>query len=1005
MNFFGLSGPTRVLVAAAIALVPALVVLIRGRHVARFADDPALPERLHAGREVMNRWFGATIAALLALTGSAVLWAIPLAAIAYLAAGLPLRRILYNETWSLAVYLSFTIRFFIAGWSFWLLVCCLPALAFQAGERAWMVAIVAGTGLLVLASWQTEVIRWLVGAKPVADQAIRTRFDRLVAATGLASPHFEVIDVKGGSLANAFAVPSLRRAAVLVTGPLLERLSADETDAICAHELAHLEYYNAKRLRQLRLLSRALVAGGALLTPVVQFLMPSAGWMACAAWPVIVVIAMAVMVRDRQKHETASDLRAIALTGNAEALVRALVKLHAMARIPRRWDADLERHHSHPSLKRRIQDIRAAAGTPPAALGATAVFESIDGTARVVFGDEDLEWSEGTSASYRVRYDRLGELRVAVERTGGTSLLAVDRTGHRWQMPMRLEDVPRVQAVLDIVDSRVEVSAPATTLQPVLTRAATLTVCIVSLNAGLLGVAMVLALTLTRSEAPLLGGAGLAAMAGAFMTWRDPGPIYGLMPDGFAVALVAILLAGGALLLWLAYARRNDEVPTRAWQLVAVIGAAALMSWLLPILGHGLDPVGLHQAARGSPSAVLLPLALAGALLWSPRKPLRAVSALAVGSSLVAGGVGSQAFLDRFGGDLFLKPAPALKVRTLDHPIHEFSVSFAIGALQLSPGGRSIAALTHSEDGRATIHLGRAGGTLTPVDADGALFVDDDHAIAWTIDGSRTDLREITVAAPETTSWQLRVSGLPAPTMSLDAKSKRWRLTSRAGANVIEAREGVIGSDRITNYRWSVPEGRSALFMPIAQSGDRVLAVEPRPDLTFPAIDPLGAFVFLLASGPQWRSTIWTLGPDEARDLGTSRLELECHPVPLAARGACQIFDASRTRFFAVDAGAGDITAVASLPGRFQAGGEPQGSWITGWYQSEPVAVRLDPVDAIRVVGAGDARAHMLSASDHAAAGVWYPPRAATGIRVEPMPMYQAYQPSGTSLVRIYPLP
>jgi hypothetical protein len=125
------------------------------------------------------------------------------------------------------------------------------------------------------------------------------------------------------------------------------------------------------------------------------------------------------MVQNRQKHETASDLRAIALTGNPEALVRALVKLHAMARIPRRWDADLERHHSHPSLKRRIQDIRAAAGTPPAALGAAAVFESIDGAARVLFGDEDLEWIEGTSASYRVRYDRLGELRVAVVRTGG----------------------------------------------------------------------------------------------------------------------------------------------------------------------------------------------------------------------------------------------------------------------------------------------------------------------------------------------------------------------------------------------------------------------------------------------------------------------------------------------------------------------------------------------------------------------------------------------------------
>jgi len=999
VNFFGLSGLTRVLVAAAIALVPALVVHIRGRKVVRLADDPALPERLHAGRQVMTGWLAATIATLLVLTGSAAIWAIPLALIAYLAAGLPLRRVLYNETWSLASYLSFTIRFFVAGWSFWLLVCALPALALSAGQRAWIVALGAGILLILLASRQTEVIRWLVGARPVADEALRARFERLVAATGLTAPHFEVIDLDGGSLANAFAAPSLRGGAVLVTRPLLERLDADETDAICAHELAHLEYYNPKRLRQMRLVSRSLVAGGAVLTPLLQLLMPSGGWMACAAWPVVVVIAMAVMVQNRQKHETASDLRAIALTGNPEALVRALVKLHAMARIPRRWDADLERHHSHPSLKRRIQDIRAAAGTPPAALGAAAVFESIDGAARVVFGDEDLEWIEGTSASYRVRYDRLGELRVAVVRTGETSLLAVDRTGHRWQMPMRLEDVPRIQAVLDIVDSRVKVFAPARTLQPVLTRVATLTVCIVSLNAGLLGVAMVLALTLTRSEAPLLGAAGLAAAAGAFLTWRDPGPMQGLMPDGYAAALIVILLAGGVLLLWLAYARRGDEVPPRAWQLVGLVAAAALMSWLVPIMGHRVDAVGLHQAARGWPSTVLLPLAVAGALLWSPRKALRVVAGVLVVASFAAGVVGSQAFLDRFGGDLFLKPAPPLKVRTLDRPIHEFSVPFVPGGLQLSPGGRSIAALTRRENGRATIHVGRAGETLTPIEADGALFIDDERALVWTVDGSRTDLREVLVAAPETAGWKLPITNLAAPVMSLDAKSKRWRLTSRGGVDVVEAREGVIGTEEVASYRWNVPEGHSALFMPIARSGDRVLAVEPRPDLAFPATDPLGAFVFVLASGSQWRSTIWTVGPDGASDLGTSRLELECRPLPLAERGACQIFDASRTRFFTMDAAAGDITAVASVPGRFLVSDEPQDSWITGWYQSEFVAVRLDPVDAIRIAGPGDARPQRLVASERAAAGVWYQFRPTTVTRVEP-----TYQAAGTSLIRIYPL-
>ncbi|HEU4893414.1 MAG TPA: hypothetical protein VFT47_17790 [Vicinamibacterales bacterium] len=49
--------------------------------------------------------------------------------------------------------------------------------------------------------------------------------------------------------------------------------------------------------------------------------------------------------------------------------------------------------------------------------------ESADGTARVVFGDETLEWIEGVSASYRVRYDRLSELRIAAAGTGHPSTL------------------------------------------------------------------------------------------------------------------------------------------------------------------------------------------------------------------------------------------------------------------------------------------------------------------------------------------------------------------------------------------------------------------------------------------------------------------------------------------------------------------------------------------------------------------------------------------------------
>src|SRR5262245_51819042 len=319
MNIFGLAGPTGALVAVAIALVPAVVGYVRGRRIARFADDPALPERLFAGRGMARGVLALTIATLLVLTGPAAIWAIPLSVIASFAAGLPLRRILYNETWSVAFYLSFVIRFFLAFWSFWVIACAQPALALWAGERDWILALVVGTVLTLLAARQTEVARWLIGARPVADAAMRARFDRLVAAGGLAAPHFESVDLRGGSIVNAFALPSLGRGAVVFSGPLLQRLDADEIDAICAHELAHLEYYTPRRLRQRRLVCRSLVIGGALLTPVVVRLLPSIAWLACAVWPVVVLSAIAFLARDRQKHETASDLRAAALTGNPDA--------------------------------------------------------------------------------------------------------------------------------------------------------------------------------------------------------------------------------------------------------------------------------------------------------------------------------------------------------------------------------------------------------------------------------------------------------------------------------------------------------------------------------------------------------------------------------------------------------------------------------------------------------------------------------------------------------------
>ena len=87
---------------------------------------------------------------------------------------------------------------------------------------------------------------------------------------------------------------------------------------------------------------------------------------------------MAWRVRDRQHHETESDLRAVALTGDPDALARALTKIHAYAHLPRRVDAEHEQQASHPSLARRIKAIRSATPGERPRVAANATFLSAD---------------------------------------------------------------------------------------------------------------------------------------------------------------------------------------------------------------------------------------------------------------------------------------------------------------------------------------------------------------------------------------------------------------------------------------------------------------------------------------------------------------------------------------------------------------------------------------------------------------------------------------------------
>src|SRR5262245_35483381 len=197
---------------------------------------------------------GACVPLLVILMPRHAIWAIPLLVVARMCAGYPLRKTIYRETWNLGGYVSFFSRLIVAVFGFWVLLAATPWLVSLAGTRDWIAAGVMALVLVVWSSLSPWIFRAILGARPVDDPAIVSRFTEMVSACALPAVTLEQVDLRGGVFANAVALPSARSSAVVMTSTLVERLDRDETIAILAHELAHIEHYHP-RLRRLGVLT------------------------------------------------------------------------------------------------------------------------------------------------------------------------------------------------------------------------------------------------------------------------------------------------------------------------------------------------------------------------------------------------------------------------------------------------------------------------------------------------------------------------------------------------------------------------------------------------------------------------------------------------------------------------------------------------------------------------------------------------------------------------------
>jgi heat shock protein HtpX len=932
--------PYSTILAAIVALVPAALRWWWGRALAPLVEDPAFPERLVAHRHRTARSFAVSCALLFVLFTRTAVWSLPLLAFTCIGASFRFRRAIYQESWGLVAYLSFIVRLIVAIFGFWLLLAGVPAIASLAGSRDWLAALLLTAALWCWNAHYTDVVRFLMRSRPVSDPVLAARFVALAQASSAGMPRFERVDLRGGSIANAIALPSLNRAAVLFTDTLLSRLEENESVAICAHELAHLEYYNPARLRHMNVGNVLLIAGSVLTVATTHVLDP---WISLSIlWPCVVVVTMGWRARHRQLHETESDLRAVALTGDAAGLASALTKLHAYAHVPRRVDAELEQHASHPSLARRIKAIRAMAPAAPAAATLQAAFVADDGRAQVTFGSDRLEWREGNAALHSLTYACLTELRVQAPASGLPRLLVVERGGRRWEMVLAGGDVGRAQGVLDLIDGQLAEPTPVVLATPAAQRLVTFIAISASVLSGQIATIIVGLIAMMRPSAPLLAAAGAAMVAAAGLSLRQP-DWAGLDLELLPVPLLAI----GSFLVWSAWTTRHDEPHRNTARLVATLGILGLIE-LGAVFAGGTDVVHAHRSARMLPGAVVWPVAFGAALTWYPAATARAGAAASFVVALAVAIVGSIPFLDRFGDDPFLLESPAMDETSLAAvPATELVLPFYAMDVQLSPGATHVAArdmrgIRGRRGELSSFQVGRPGRQFTSVAADSVFFLDDERLLTVREGDEGTEIDERLLTRLEAPVWRQVVPGLFGARLVADGVSRGWRLVGwDADGRIVRVR-GAFGTSEVETARWAAPKiDRHLGTMAVAVSEHHAIVVETQYD--YGSLDILSARMLAVMLDPgATNARLWHVDEHGPKDLGLSRITTTCSPdVMPHARLVCSAYDGTRTRIVTLDATTGVRAALGVMNGRFAVDEHPPAGWLTGWRDMTPVAIRL----------------------------------------------------------------
>ena len=484
-----------------------------------------------------------------------------------------------------------------------------------------------------------------------------------------------------------------------------------------------------------------------------------------------------------------------------------------------------------------------------------------------------------------------------------------------------------------------------------------------------------------------LNAAGTAAFAAAALILRD-GPGTGRT----SLAKAAIVAGIGAGLFALARARRTETARGEG-VLRGLLGASGIAMTAMIALG-GLEPVRLHQSARSAPAAIVLLLALAAAC-WTrrPRVALRFASIAAVAGAASIVVVGSTLWLDHVGRDPFLVGAGPLAWTAIDAPpVAEFEIPFDVDTMRLSPHGRLIAVRraedddSNSEPAAPAFHAGRAGGALAPLEADDLTFVDDDRALVIVVRNGSAEVREVSLDGPPVVTWRHAVADIRWGGLTFDPRSRDWTVLGRDTTGRFVRVTGTMGGPEVERTTWNAATDRGVRIDALSARGGTLLAVEKRYENSSGwSATPLGSLVPLL-SRIHSRSHLWRFTDGRRVDGGETLLDASCVGETGADhRVACSAFDGTRTHIVTVDPATGSIVAIALVDGRFSTDDVPVSGWLTGWWGSNAVAIRLATGEAIRAPGLRSHDVRVIAPADSViGTAAWI--EGGARIRIYPLP-------------------